>query len=122
MSQKPIAAGKTEKINTAANAMPLKASKPKSGAESEGGKGHSFNGSKPKNTAPSPRPSRERRQMAEAYGVSAFKGGFSTASVVLAAVLGAYFLGQGQFTEGFLAVVLGLLAYSATHEQRPYVV
>ncbi len=60
--------------------------------------------------------------MAEAYGIGSFKAGFSSASVVMAAVLGAYFLAQSQFTEGFAVVVLGLVAYSVTHEQRPYVI
>ena len=58
----------------------------------------------------------------EAYGGSAFKGVFANASVVVGAALGALFIASSQATEGFLVLVIGLIAYSLAHEQKPYVI
>jgi hypothetical protein len=58
----------------------------------------------------------------EAYGGSAFRGVFANAAVVVAAFLGVFFIASSMATEGFLALVIGLLGYSLAHEQKPYVI
>ena len=60
--------------------------------------------------------------MAEAYALGVQSRALSSAAIVAGAAFGFYFLANAQLTEGFLAIVVGLVVYSLTHEQRPYFV